>query len=89
MAHPHHSTGEIIQRGKTLHQQRLWPSAEAGNAGKVLATNVEAGDCEMDAAHLAASDRAAAKYPGAPLYAMRVGAPALSRLGALAFGRAH
>ena len=82
MAHPLHSTEEVIQRGKTLYEQRLRPQVEAGNSGKVLVINVETGDYEMDVDHLAASDRAAAKYPGAPLYAMRIGFPALARLGA-------
>jgi len=82
MAHPRYSTEEIVRRGKTLYEQQLRPQVEAGNTGKVLVINVETGDYEMDTDHLAASDRAAAKYPGAPLYAMRIGAPALGRLGA-------
>ena len=64
------------------------PIVEAGNAGKVLVINVETGEYELDTDHLAASDQAAAKYPGAPLYAMRIGSSPLGRLGALAFGRA-
>jgi len=82
MAHPLYSTEGVIQRGKTLYEQHLRPQVEAGNSGKVLVINVETGDYEMDADHLAASDRAAARYPGAPLYAMRIGSPALGRLGA-------
>ena len=82
MAHPLYNTEEIVRRGKTLYEQQLRPQVEAGNTGKVLVTNVETGDYEMDTDHLAASDRAAARYPGAPLYAMRIGSPALGRLGA-------
>ncbi len=81
MAHPRYSTEEIVRRGKTLYEQQLRPQVESGNTGKVLVINVETGDYEMNTDHLAASDRAAAKYPGAPLYAMRIGAPALGRLG--------
>ena len=82
MAHPLYNTEEIVRRGKTLYEQQLRPQVEAGNTGKVLVINVETGDHEMDADHLVASDRAAARYPGAPLYAMRIGSPALGRLGA-------
>ena len=82
MAHPLYNTEEIVRRGKTLYEQQLRPQVEAGNTGKVLVINVETGDYEMDTDHLTASDRAAARYPGAPLYAMRIGSPALGRLGA-------
>ncbi len=82
MAHPLYSREEIIRRGKTLYEQKLRPQVETGNTGKVLVINVETGEYELDTDHLAASDRAAAKYPGAPLYAMRIGSPALGRLGA-------
>lgn len=82
MAHPQYSTEEIVRRGKALYEQQLRAQVEAGNSGKVLVINVETGEYEMDKDHLAASDRAAAKYPGAPLYAMRIGSPALGRLGA-------
>jgi len=88
MAHPVYSTEEIIRRGKTLYKQNLRPQVETCNTGKVLIINVETGEYELDTDHLAASDRAAAKYPGAPLYAMQIGAFPLGRLGVLAFGRA-
>lgn len=77
MAHPRYSTKEIVLRGKTLYEQRLRPQVKASNIGKVLVINVETGEYEMDADHLSASDRAAAKHPGAPLYAMRIGSPTL------------
>lgn len=72
---------EIVRRGKALYERHIRAEVEAGNLGKVLVINVDTGDYEMDADHLTASDRAAAKYPGAPLYAMRIGSPALGRIG--------
>ena len=71
---------EIVRRGKALYEQRIRAEVEEGNRGKVLVINVETGEYEMDADHLTASTRAA-KFPGAPRYAMRIGAPALGRLG--------
>ena len=62
MAHPVYSTEEIIRRGKTLYKQNLRPQVETCNTGKVLIINVETGEYELDTDHLAASDRAAAKY---------------------------
>jgi len=72
---------EIAQRGRALYEQQIRVQVEPDNRGKVLVINVDTGSYEMDADHLTASNRAAAKYPGAPLYAMRIGAPALGRLG--------
>ena len=46
-----------------------------------LVINIDTGEFEIDADHLTASNRAAAKHPGAPLYAMRIGSPTLGRLG--------
>ncbi len=71
----------IAQRGKALYEHHIRAEVESDNLGKVLVINVETGDYEMEADHLTASTRAAAKYPGAPFYAMRIGAPALGRLG--------
>ena len=72
---------EIVQRGKVLYEQQIRAQVETGNLGKVLVINVDTGEYEIDSDHLTASDRAAARFPGAPLYAMRIGAPALGRLG--------
>ncbi len=72
---------EIVQRGKALYEQQIRAQVEADNLGKVLVINVNTGEYEIDSDHLTASDRAAAKYPGAPLYAMRIGALALGRIG--------
>ena len=71
---------EIVQRGKALYEKQIRSQVEVGNVGKVLIINVDTGEYEIDLDHLTASDRAAAKCPGAPLYAMRIGAPALGRL---------
>ena len=80
MAHPRYSTEEIVRRGKTLYEQQLRPQVESGNAGKVLVINIETGYYEIDTDHLTASDRAAAKYPGAPLYAIRIGSSSVGGL---------
>lgn len=78
---------EIVRRGKALYEQQIRPTVEAGNSGKVLVINVETGEYELDSDHRTASDRAAARFPGAALYAMRIGAPAMGRIGSRAHGR--
>ena len=73
--------GHIAERGARLYEQRLRPLLEPQHNGKYVVIDVETGEYELDADHLAASDRAAAKRPGAPLYAARVGAPTIGRVG--------
>jgi hypothetical protein len=73
--------GEITSRGSRIYEQKLRSLLEPEHVGKYLVIDIETGDYEMDEDHLAASDRAAAKHPGAPLYAMRIGYKAIGRIG--------
>jgi hypothetical protein len=81
MPHPSYSPNEIVERGRALYDEQIRDRVEAENRGRFLVINVETGEYVLDDDHLAASDRAAAKYPGAPLYAVRVGYPAVGRIG--------
>lgn len=81
MPHPRYSSDEIVARGKALYEQQIRNRVEAENRGRFLVINVETGEFVLDDNHLAASDRAAEKYPGAPLYTVRVGYPAVGRIG--------
>ena len=82
MSHPRYTADQIVERGKTLYEREIRPKVEAGNKGKILVINVETGEYEIDDDHLTASDRAAAKHPGAALFAMRIGYPTMGRIGA-------
>ncbi|HTE20384.1 MAG TPA: hypothetical protein VK689_18625 [Armatimonadota bacterium] len=82
MSQPEYSGEEIVRRGHVLYEQEIRHRVETENCGKYLIINVATGDYEMDADHLAASDRAAGKYPNAPLFAMRIGYRTLGRIGA-------
>ena len=75
---------EIVARGKVLYKERLKRQVEPGNTGKILVINVNTGDYEMDSDHMTASDRAAERFLGAPLYAMKIGSASLGRLRAYA-----
>jgi hypothetical protein len=82
MAHPRYSSEEIARRGKALYEQNIREKVEAGNKGKVLVVDIETGDYEVDEDHLAAAERALARRPDAPLFALRIGYPTLGRIGA-------
>lgn len=75
------STSDTAERGAKFYQQQLRALLEPEHNGKYVVIDVETGEYELDEDHLAASDRAAAKRPGAPLYATRVGFGYLGRIG--------
>ncbi|MBI3948730.1 MAG: hypothetical protein HY321_22665 [Armatimonadetes bacterium] len=75
------SREEIVRRGEAIYDQQIRPKVEAANRGEYLVLDLETGDYEIDTDHVAASDRVAAKHPGAPLFAMRIGYPTLARIG--------
>lgn len=72
---------EIADRGHKLYEKELRHHLEPQHTGEYLVIDVETGEFEIDRDHLAASDRAAAKRPNAPLYAMRIGSPTIGRIG--------
>jgi hypothetical protein len=73
--------GDIAARGERIYQDRLRSQLEPQHRGQFVVIDVDTGEYELDTDHLAASDRAAAKRPGAPLYAVRIGSPSLGRIG--------
>ncbi|HUB25679.1 MAG TPA: hypothetical protein VL992_09625 [Tepidisphaeraceae bacterium] len=75
------NNSQTAERGAAIYEERLRQVLEPVHNGKYLVIDVETGEYELDADHLAASDRAAAKRPGAPLYATRVGSRSLGRIG--------
>jgi hypothetical protein len=71
----------IVEKGKRIYQERLRQLLEPAHNGEFVVIDVETGEYEVDRQHLAATDRAAAKRPGALLYATRVGQGSFARLG--------
>lgn len=78
------SAREIVRRGQAIYESQIRPQVERDHFGEYLVVDVDTGDYEIDADHLAASNRAAAKHPDAPLFAMRIGYRAGGRIGARA-----
>jgi hypothetical protein len=81
MASPSSSLDEIADRARALYESQIRPRVDAGDRGKYLIIEVNSGDYEIDDDDLAASDRAAAKHPNGEFFAMRIGYPALGRIG--------
>lgn len=72
---------EIVERGERIYAERLRQLLEPQHVGKVIVIDIDSGDYDLGDDCRAVSDRVAAKHPGAPLYAGRVGYPALYRVG--------
>jgi hypothetical protein len=81
MGHPRYPKEEIARRGEEWYQKGIRAQVEAGNRGKILVIDIETGHYEIDTDELAAARRALAKHPGAALYGMRVGYPAMHKIG--------
>jgi hypothetical protein len=81
MGHPRYTKEEIAARGKALYERHLGAQLEPQHRGAYLVINVETGEYLIDEDEVAASKRAYAQYPGAPLYGMRIGPEAWGRIG--------
>jgi len=71
---------EIGQRGKALYEQ-IRERVESGNRGKYLYINTDTGEYEIDSDRLRASRRAMKRFPGVPLFGLRIGYPTMGSIG--------
>ena len=81
MGHARFTKEEPGQRGRELYDRAIRPIVEDGNRGKIVVMDVETGEWEMGDDNLELAHRMLAKRPGAALYAMRVGFPAVVKIG--------
>jgi hypothetical protein len=81
MSVTHPDSQEVVARGQAIYESRIRQLVEPAHIGDSIVIDVETGEYEIDADHLAASDRAAVKHPDGSLFAMRVGQRALGRIG--------
>jgi hypothetical protein len=65
-----------------MYEDRIRPLVEHEHKGKFIVIDILSGEYEIDADHLAASNRASAKHPDGLLYATRIGYRAGGRIGA-------
>jgi hypothetical protein len=81
MTTTHSTRGQIAAAGEQLYQRDLREKLERDHHGKVAVINVDTGEYELGATHLDASQRAAARWPNARLYAVRIGAETMGHIG--------
>jgi hypothetical protein len=81
MLRPPYAIKDIADRAQTLYNERIRSHVDKEeNHGKYLVIDVGTGEYEIDADHLAASNRVASKRPDAVLYAMRIGYTSLGHI---------
>ena len=72
---------EVGERGMAIYEDRLKDGLEPSFNRQFVAIHVDTGDYEVAPDHLTAAKRARAKHPDGSLFAIRVGYPALARIG--------
>ena len=82
MGHPRYTTHEICERGEQIYQEKLRAKLDTPeNYRKVVVLDIETGEYEMDSEHRPAAMRAKAAHPDGALYAVRIGFPAVEKIG--------
>ena len=81
MAHPIYTNEEIGRRGHEIYEQHLKESVEVGNQGKFLVLDIETHDYLIGDDYMQLSRTLQARRANAPLYVIRVGFPAVGRIG--------
>ncbi len=72
---------EFARRGKEIYSSQVRPKIEHGNDGKIVAIDIETGAFEIAKDNVTASDRLLANHPDAQIWFVRVGHPAVHRIG--------
>jgi hypothetical protein len=76
-----YSREEHARRGQEIYEQQVRPLVEAGNKGKIVAIDIDSAAFEVDDDMVAADTRLLARFPDAQIWYVRVGYPAVHRIG--------
>jgi len=76
-----YSIKEICDRGREIYERDIRAKVEADHFGEVLVVDIESGDYEVDEDHLTAAERIRARRSEGVYYALRIGFPALDKIG--------
>ena len=78
---PRYSKEEFARRGEEIYQQQIRAQMEPGNKGKIVAIDIETGEYEVGPDVLTATDHLLARLPDAQIWCLRIGYPAVHRIG--------
>jgi len=77
----HPSAEEIVRRGEELYDRQIRAFVEPANTGKYIAINIASGEYEIGHDYMVLSREMQARQPEAELCVLRIGFPALGRIG--------
>jgi hypothetical protein len=78
---PLYSKEEHARRGQSLYEQQVRSKVETGNAGRIVALDVDSGEFELLHDTLTASERLLERVPNAQIWGVRIGHRAVHRFG--------
>ena len=81
MPHPRYAPEEIAARGRELYERQIRAHVEPEHLGKYLVVDIETGNYDLDEDATVVTERAASRWPGAPLYGIRIGHSSWGRIG--------
>ena len=72
---------DVVRRAQEFYERDLKPRLEPQQNGKFLVINADTGEYVLGEDDVVVSREASTRFPGAPLFSMRVGYRAAHRLG--------
>jgi hypothetical protein len=78
---PRYTADECGDLGDALYEKQIRAKVEEGNIGRIVAIDVDSGDYELDDDSLKATMRLLARKPGAQVWQIRIGYPAVIHFG--------
>ncbi|HTE18127.1 MAG TPA: hypothetical protein VK689_07070, partial [Armatimonadota bacterium] len=72
---------ETVQRGQELYERAIRPQVEAGHRGSFVLIDIETGECQVSDDYHSTAQEMIARKPSVALCTLRIGYPAVGRIG--------
>jgi hypothetical protein len=81
MPNPLYTKEEHARRGSEIYAREIAPKIEAANRGRIVAIDVDSGEFEVADQGFDAAQRLLSRHPGAQIWCVKIGYPAVHRFG--------
>lgn len=78
---PRYSREEFVRLGNVIYEERVSPTVRERDLGKIAAIDIETGEFEVREDSLTASNALLIRRPDAQIWFVRIGQPAVHRIG--------
>jgi hypothetical protein len=78
---PKYEKEEFARRGQTIYEREIRPKVAGANNGKIVAIDIDSGEFALDVDSLSAAQALRARVPKAQIWCVRIGSPAVDRIG--------